>query len=163
MGVMTQPLVTGPAVPSQTQPPQPLRVRLAPPGVKPGRLDGAWWPRSRDLAAELPSLIHALDPRWGRVTHLSVNSALWPVVPRKVPATGHVVRVGWFSPELDRHGLLVLSYTVGRWDLLVIPPETGPAAADRLMTAAADPHGILTASALMAAEAALVHPTGVHS
>jgi hypothetical protein len=162
MGVMTQPLVTGPAVPSQQAPAsQPLRVRLAPAGVKPGRLDGAWWPRSRDLAAELPSLVDALNPRWGRITHVSVNSALWPVVPRKVPATGHVVRVGWFNPELDRHGLLLLSYTVGRWDLLVIPPETGPAAADRLMTAAADPHGILTASALMAAEAALVRPTGM--
>ncbi|WP_459180815.1 DUF5994 family protein [Streptomyces sp.] len=159
---MTQPLVTGPAVPSQQAPAsQPLRVRLAPVGVKPGRLDGAWWPRSRDLAAELPSLVDALDPRWGRITHVSVNSALWPVVPRKVPATGHVVRVGWFNPELDRHGLLLLSYTVGRWDLLVIPPEAGPAAADRLMTAAADPHGILTASALMAAEAALVRPTGM--
>jgi hypothetical protein len=67
-----------------------------------------------------------------------------------------VVHVGWFSSEQDPHDLLLLSYTSGRWDLLVIPPETAPSAAARLMTAAADPHGTLTAGALMAADEARV-------
>ncbi|MFI0712887.1 DUF5994 family protein [Streptomyces inhibens] len=127
----------------------PLRLMLAPAGTAPALLDGAWWPRSRDLTAELPALTAVLDPLWGRITHVTVNPTFWPVIPRKVPVDGHVVRVGWFKPEQDPHKLLLLSYTTGRWDLLVIPPETGPATAARLMAEAADPLGTLTASGLL--------------
>ncbi|MGW7641027.1 DUF5994 family protein [Streptomyces decoyicus] len=127
----------------------PLRLMLAPAGTPPPLLDGAWWPRSRDLTAELPALTAALDPLWGRITHVTVNPTFWPVIPRKVHVNGHVVGVGWFTAEQDPHKLLLLSYGVGRWDLLVIPPETTPAAAARLMAEAADPLGTLSASALM--------------
>ncbi len=127
----------------------PTRLMLAPVGTAPALLDGAWWPRSRDLTAELPALTAVLDPLWGRITHVTVNPTFWPTIPRKVPVDGHVVGVGWFRAEQDPHKLLLFSYNVGRWDLLVIPPETGPASAARLMTEAADPLGILTAGALM--------------
>lgn len=119
-----------------------------------GLLDGAWWPRSRDLPAELPALVEALDPLWGRITRVAVNTLHWPTVPHKVPVGGHVVKAGWFASELDPHKILLLSYTEGRWDLLVIPPGTGIAAAGRLMAAATDPHRTLSASALMAEEEA---------
>jgi hypothetical protein len=42
-----------------------------------------------------------------------------------------------------------LSYGVGRWDLLVIPPETSAVTAARLMTTATDPSWSLTASGLI--------------
>ncbi|QDO43558.1 hypothetical protein FNV62_40450 [Streptomyces sp. RLB3-17] len=139
---------TDPAVPA-------ARLSLKAPGTPRGLLDGAWWPRSRDLLRELPDLTDVLDPHWGRITRIAVNPAHWPVIPRKVPVHGHVVKVGWFTPELDPHKVLLLSYSVGRWDLLVIPPETRPAVAARLMAAASDPTGApLTASALMAVEEA---------
>ncbi|MEV5899203.1 DUF5994 family protein, partial [Streptomyces sp. NPDC052127] len=80
-----------------------LRLSLAPTGSAPALLDGAWWPRSRDLAAELPSLTDVLDPLWGRITRVTVNPTHWPVVPRKVPVGGHVVKVGWFLSEQDPH------------------------------------------------------------
>jgi hypothetical protein len=60
-----------------------------------------------------------------------------------------VVHVGWFEAEQDPHKLLLLSYTVGRWDLLVIPPETEPATAARLMATATDPSRSLTATGLI--------------
>ncbi|MFF3493274.1 DUF5994 family protein [Streptomyces sp. NPDC002795] len=127
-----------------------------------GLLDGAWWPRSRDLTAELPALAEILDPLWGRITRVAVNPMLWPVVPRKVAVGHRVMSVGWFNPELDPHKLLLLSYGTGRFDLLVIPPETGTAGADRLMAAACDPHGApLTATDLVAAETALLSGIGV--
>jgi hypothetical protein len=132
-----------------------LRLSLAPAGPVPALLDGAWWPRSRDLATELPLLTAVLDPLWGRITRVTVNPTHWPVVPRKVPVAGHVVKVGWFLPEQDAHELLLLSYHVGRWNLLVIPPETTPDSAARLMAAASDPLGTSTASRLMAEEARL--------
>ncbi|MER6162327.1 DUF5994 family protein [Streptomyces sp. NPDC001868] len=131
----------------------PPRLSLAPVGPAPALLDGAWWPRSRDLGAELLALTAVLDPLWGRITRVTVNPVHWPVVPRKVPVAGHVVKVGWFLPEQDPHELLLLSYRTGRWNLLVIPPETSAASAARLMAAASDPRGTSTPSRLMELEA----------
>ncbi|MFF6786424.1 DUF5994 family protein [Streptomyces sp. NPDC012510] len=131
------------------------RLSLAPVGPAPALLDGAWWPRSRDLGAELLSLTAVLDPLWGRITRVTVNPVHWPVVPRKVPVAGHVVKVGWFRSEQDPHELLLLSYHVGRWNLLVIPPQTPAVSAARLMAAASDPLGTSTASRLMEEEARL--------
>ncbi|MFD7933005.1 DUF5994 family protein [Streptomyces sp. NPDC059755] len=129
--------------------PSSLRLSLAPVGSAPALLDGAWWPRSRDLAAELPSLTAVLEPQWGRITRVTVNPTHWPVVPRKVTVAGHVVNVGWFLSEQDPHELLLLSYRLGRWNLLVVPPLTDPASAAWLMAAASDPRGTSTASRLM--------------
>ncbi|MGW3123807.1 DUF5994 family protein [Streptomyces sp. NPDC001107] len=126
-----------------------VRLSLAPVGPAPALLDGAWWPRSRDLVAELPSLTDVLDPLWGRITRVTVNPTHWPVVPRKVPVAGHVVKVGWFLAEQDPHELLLLSYRTGRWNLLVVPPQTTPVSAAWLMAAASDPLGTSTASRLM--------------
>ncbi|MFI1969766.1 DUF5994 family protein [Streptomyces cinnamoneus] len=131
------------------------RLTLKTDGTSRGLLDGAWWPRSRDLMSELPALTDVLDPLWGRITRIAVNPKHWPVVPRKIPVDGHIVKVGWFAPEIDPHKLLLLSYSTGRWDLLIIPPETGAESAARLMAAASDFDGPpLTASALIAADEA---------
>lgn len=132
--------------------PQQLRLCLKPADDPPGLLDGAWWPYSRDLSRELPALIDVLDPLWGRIMRIAVNPLHWPPLPRKVPVTGHVVKVGWFAAELDPHKVLLLSRHAGRWDLLVVPPQTDPATAHRLMSAATDPRIVGTASALVEAE-----------
>ncbi|GGZ84477.1 hypothetical protein GCM10010371_50310 [Streptomyces subrutilus] len=132
----------------------PARLSLTPKSSLAGQLDGAWWPRSRDLAAEIPPLAAALAEPWGRITRVTVNPAHWPSVPRTIAAGGHTLHVGWFT-EQHPDKLILLSYTVGRWDLLVVPPETEPGAAARLMVAAAIPGSVLTAGALMADEAAI--------
>jgi len=128
--------------------PPPPRLSLAPAGSAPALLDGAWWPRSLDLAAELPALVAVLDPLWGRITRVTVHPAQWPVVPRKVPVAGHVVNVGWFRAEQDPHEVMLLSYDVGRWNLLVVPSRTSPASAAWLMAAASDPQRAATGSEL---------------
>ncbi|NXY93871.1 hypothetical protein HYE82_05575 [Streptomyces sp. BR123] len=132
----------------------PARLSLTPKTTLAGQLDGAWWPRSRDLTVELPPLAAALDEVWGRITRVTVNPTRWPVIPHKVPVAGHTVQVGWFT-EQHPDKLILRSLTVGRWDLLVIPPETEPASAARLMTAASLPGSTLTAGTLMANEAAI--------
>ncbi|MET9409690.1 DUF5994 family protein [Streptomyces sp. NPDC002935] len=148
---MTATTLDKPAVEDRTatSSPPPPRLLLAPPGTAPALIDGAWWPRSRDLTAELPALTTVLDPLWGRITHVTVNPTFWPVIPRRVPVQGHVVKVGWFKAEQDPHSLLLLSFTAGRWDLLVIPPETDAVTAARLMITATDPARSLTASDLV--------------
>jgi len=151
---MTATVSYAPTLEDRPSPP-PLRMSLAPSGSAPALLDGAWWPRSRDLWAELPSLTAVLDPLWGRITRVTVNPAHWPTVPRKVPVDGHVVKVGSFPTQQDPHQMLLLSYRVGRWDLLVIPPQTSPVSAAWLMAAASDPLRTSTASQLMAEAARL--------
>lgn len=151
---MTATVSYTPTLEDRPSPPS-LRMSLAPSGSAPALLDGAWWPRSRDLWAELPSLTAVLDPLWGRITRVTVNPAHWPTVPRKVPVDGHVVKVGSFPTQQDPHQMLLLSYRVGRWDLLVIPPQTAPVSAAWLMAAASDPLRTSTASQLMAEAARL--------
>ncbi len=137
-------------IPTAPTPAPAVRISLKPAGESRGLLDGAWWPRSRDLASELPSLIAVLDEHWGRITHLTVNVRMWPFIPAKVLTGSHVLRLGWFDTEQEPADLCLLSYHTGRWDLLVIPPECDPARAARLMAAAADAHNIQSASALLA-------------
>ncbi|MCX5362074.1 DUF5994 family protein [Streptomyces sp. NBC_00124] len=121
----------------------------------PAELDGAWWPRSRDLTSELFALADMLDPLWGRITRIAVNPRNWPILPPRFYVNGHVVKVGWFTTELDPHAIVLLSFTAGRWNLLVVPPETDAPSATRLMAAAsADTGPPVTATALMTAERA---------
>lgn len=107
----------------------PARLSLTP---APGGLDGVWWPRSRALTRELPSLTAALGDLWGRITGVTVNPAYWPVLPHWVSGAGSTVQVGWSTEEQDPHRLTLFSAD-GRRDVLVIPPETGANAAAQLM------------------------------
>ncbi|MEU2334737.1 DUF5994 family protein [Streptomyces sp. NPDC013172] len=146
---MTATIPFTPAVGGQAPSSSPLRLTLAPVGAPPALIDGAWWPRSRSLTEQLPALVERLDPLWGRITRIAVSRTFWPVIPGEVPAHGHMVRVGWSPAGQDPHKLLLLSYTFGCWNLLVIPPETAPATAARLMATATDPSRSLTATGLM--------------
>ncbi|MEO3754976.1 DUF5994 family protein [Streptomyces sp. B6B3] len=128
------------------------RLSLAPVGSAPALLDGAWWPRSRELSHELSALADVLDPLWGRITRIAVNPRYWPIIPQRIFVNGRVVKVGWFTTELDPHKILLLSGTSGCWDLLVIPPEaTAPSAARLMAAASASTAPQSTATALMTA------------
>jgi hypothetical protein len=130
-----------------------LALKLVSPSPGQAELDGAWWPHSRDLNYELPLLADVLDPLWGRITRIAVNPRYWPIMPQRIFVNGHVVKVGWFTTDLDPHKILLLSGTSGPWDLLVIPPEVSDPSAARLMAAAsASTAPQSTATALMAAE-----------
>jgi hypothetical protein len=56
-------------------PPDGLRLRLQPDRSGRGPLDGGWWPRSADPAAELRGLILALDKRHDRVARVMLGTA----------------------------------------------------------------------------------------
>ncbi|MFB8241476.1 DUF5994 family protein [Kitasatospora purpeofusca] len=133
-----------------TTPDPTARLSLAPGGLRHSRLDGAWWPRSRNLLLELPALAADIDERWGRITRITVNPAQWPVIPRRIPVTGHIVHAGWFTTEQDEHTIAVFSYAPRRLNLLVVPPETDAVDAARLMAEAAGPANTSGASDLLA-------------
>jgi hypothetical protein len=120
---------TAPASPVPSAPPAlpAPRLRLAAALSRGTLLDGGWWPRSADPAAELPRLIAAIQDRHGQVTRLMLGPAGWDSQPRRLDAAGRVVKVGWFTGQPA--GLLT-AFCGGssRVDLLVVPPGTAQAA-----------------------------------
>ncbi|MBW0106573.1 DUF5994 family protein [Pseudonocardia sp. KRD291] len=97
-----------------------------------GHVDGAWWPHSRDLVAELPSLV--AEPDAGRVDRVSYSEADWDTTPRRTVVDGSVVKLGRYR-TLPPHTMNVLDG--GRWrTILVIPPETPARDAERALAAA---------------------------
>lgn len=122
-------------------PTQRPRLRLQPDPSARTLLDGGWWPRSADPAAELPGLIFALDERHGRVTRVMLGTADWDASrPRRLsigsPPDSRVVKIGWFDTMPG--GLLTAITARGdRTDLVTIPPRTSEQAASVAMQQAA--------------------------
>lgn len=129
-----------------------LRLRLKPQGsAASGYVDGAWWPRSRDLTAELAELAEALAVRLGTVERVAYALSAWNVAPRKADVVGFRVRLEGFTHQ-DRNVIHVTGSNRGRISILVVPPEmTEPAGDDAMMAAvlrdnADRPEEILTAA-----------------
>ncbi|MEV0588816.1 DUF5994 family protein [Nonomuraea sp. NPDC050310] len=100
-----------------------LRLSLGPVLDRRAVVDGAWWPYSCDATAELPTLIAAVDQRLGRTTlRIGVHRDTWQHLPRRLPARGRQVRIGWFRHADPR--VITLVFAVGEpVVLLIIPPD----------------------------------------
>ena len=127
------------------------RLSLKPESATTGFVDGAWWPASRDLAAELPSLLAALGDRAGPVERASYNIGAWDAVPRKVRVDGNVVRMGGFRSQ-SAATLKVLGER-RTLTLLVVPPETDEQAAHHILATASEADNTDGVDALMATAA----------
>ncbi|PWK91809.1 hypothetical protein C8D88_1011848 [Lentzea atacamensis] len=125
-----------PAVTANEQPRYPLRLRLRPKALTTGYVDGAWWPRSRDLAAELPALLAVLAVRLGETPRVSYNLTEWDTAPRQIAARGVRVRLSgfWSRPP---HTVDIVAGDRRHLTLLLVPPDTEPSAAHRAMMCAA--------------------------
>ncbi|MEG8278941.1 DUF5994 family protein [Streptomyces sp. AHA2] len=129
-------MTTSPPPPSH---PSSLRLRLAPRIGMPRPIDGAWWPRSYDLPAELPALLAGLPRAWGDITSVTVSGATWSRVPGRMLVADQTVRLHRALAASAPDTIVLLAPGQGRWDLLVVPPETAEEAAGPLMAAAVDP------------------------
>jgi hypothetical protein len=136
-------------------PPAAPRLLLQPDRPTYTLLDGGWWPRSADPAAELPGLVIALDELHGPVSKIMLGMADWDSSrPRRLrvdgPAGRRVVRLGWFATMPA--GLLTAIYAGGyRTDLLIVPPDTSEQAAQAAMEQAAQAGNRSRTPALLAA------------
>lgn len=72
------------------------RMSVKPDGPTTGDVDGAWWPGSRDLAIELPTLLAA---GLGWVERVTYNLSVWKPAPRRLAADGRVVRLEGFRSQ----------------------------------------------------------------
>lgn len=109
-------------------------LRLETTHERQGILDGAWWPRSRDVGTELPGLIAALTEHLGPVTRVGLDSAAWEDAPTRMIVEGRVVHLD-FAPVGD-DTVLVTRGDQDHFSLLVVPPHATPDAARAAMAAA---------------------------
>lgn len=131
----------------------PLRISLKP-SSSTRRLDGAWWPQSRDLQVECADLIDNFPSTAGRPARLLFSRPDWDAEPdrpstRRIQAQRGLVKVGSF-PEDDTHLMTVILSSRERLELLVIPSGTDAATARTLMEEATDERNILSAAELLA-------------
>ncbi|EKF25305.1 hypothetical protein C731_0679 [Mycolicibacterium hassiacum DSM 44199] len=113
------------------------RLRLKPKASRTGHVDGAWWPRSEDLSAELPDLLAVLSVRFGAIERVLYNLDEWARVPKRLTGGGRSVRLDGYHRQ-PANTLTVLGVGHDAMQLLVVPPHTDPDLAhDTMMTAAA--------------------------
>lgn len=109
-------------------------LRLETTESREGVLDGAWWPRSRDIGAELPALLSALIAHLGPVTRVGLDSVAWEGLPTRIVVDGQVVHIDSFPVGDDT--VLVTRGDRDIFSLLVVPPNAAPDAARAAMAQA---------------------------
>ncbi|WP_171117914.1 MULTISPECIES: DUF5994 family protein [unclassified Streptomyces] len=97
-------------------------------------LDGAWWPRSRDIATELPALIAALAEYLGPVTRVGLDAGAWEALPTRLVIDDRVVHIDSFPVGDDT--VLITRGEQDLFSLLVVPPHATPDAARAAMAEA---------------------------
>jgi len=145
------PSIAPPVTTADGPPRYPLRLRLRPKAPTAGYVDGAWWPRSRDLAAELPALLAVLAVRLGRVPRVSYNLTEWTTAPRRIATDGLQIRLDgfWSRPA---HTVDLIAEDRRRLTLLVVPTDAGEEAAHSTMMRAAGRDNADTVDDLLASE-----------
>jgi hypothetical protein len=124
------------------------RLRLKPKATRSGYVDGAWWPRSDDLAAELPDLLAVLSVRLGRIDRVMYNLNEWAKAPAKLATGGRRVRLDGYQRQ-PINTLEVLGLNRNRIGLLVVPPNADPDGAHATLMAAAAPSNDSTVDSLL--------------
>jgi hypothetical protein len=120
-------------------PDEAVRLRLDQQPSRTTVLDGAWWPRSADVVAELRTLMDELSGVRGQITHVLLNATGWDLPhPRRATTGQGTVRLGWFTSQPTGLVTIICDFGRDRFDLLVVPPGTSRTSADAAMTAAAD-------------------------
>ena len=110
------------------------RLSLKPDDAATGAVDGAWWPGSRDLVAELPAVTAEAATRLGPVERVVYNIDAWAAAPRKIRIADATVRMaGFHSLDADTVHLIGARR---RLVLLVVPPETDEQTALSVLEAA---------------------------
>ncbi len=105
--------------------PRAVRASLA---VELGRpIDGAWWPRSANIARELPAFVKFAGSQMGEVSGIAIN---WPNHQRPPDLNWN----GW--KDVPQH-LIVVHSAHARATVLVIPYETIQTLARMLLQLAA--------------------------
>jgi hypothetical protein len=109
-------------------------LRLETTHARQGVLDGAWWPHSREIGGELPSLVTALTEHLGPVTRVGLDSSAWEELPTRLVIDDRVVHIDPYPVGDDT--ILITRGERDYFSLLVIPSDMAPDAARAAMARA---------------------------
>jgi hypothetical protein len=129
------------------------RLRLKSKSPRSGYVDGAWWPHSDDLAAELPDLLSVLSVRLGPIGRVIYNVNEWATPPTKFVTGGRMVRIDGYRLQ-PPSTVEVLGLNSTKVVLLVVSPHADPAQAHAAMMTAAGPNNASTVEKLLVTSAA---------
>jgi hypothetical protein len=124
------------------------RLRLKRKAPISGFVDGAWWPHSDDLQAELPDLLSVLSVRLGAIARVMYNLKEWSNAPRRLTIGGSTIRLDGYSRQ-PANTLEVLDGLGNRIVLLVVPARTDPELAHSIVMAAAATDDATTVASLL--------------
>ena len=124
------------------------RLRLKPKAPQSGYVDGAWWPHSEDLTAELPDLLAVLSVRLGPIGRVIYNMNEWAKAPAKLATGGRTVRLDGYRLQ-PVNTVEVLGLNRDKIVLLVISPDADPEQAHAIMMTAAGPDNASTVEGLL--------------
>lgn len=132
----------------QHEPMHTPRLRLKPKESQSGYVDGAWWPHSEDLTAELPDLLSVLSVRLGPIGRVMYNVNEWPDAPMQFAAGGRTVRLDGYRLQ-PVSTVEILGLNRARIVLLVVSPHAEPGRAHAIMMTAAGPANTATVEKLL--------------
>lgn len=124
------------------------RLRLKPAHRSAGFVKGGWWPLTDQLYIELRLLLAALSSRSGTVERVTYDETSWASASLRMEFRGRSVILE--PSNTSPNTLTVSSKKFGTLVLLVVPPDTDPAAAHAAVMAAADPEDTSTPEELLA-------------
>ncbi|WP_282695438.1 DUF5994 family protein [Streptomyces sp. CC208A] len=130
-------------------------LRLETTRSRQGVLDGAWWPRSRNVELEVPPLVTVLTEHLGPITRVGLDASAWNDIPPRLLVDGRVVHLDSFPVADDT--VLITRGDHDHFALMVVPPDTTPEAARAAMARAVHADNVTRAAEILLAE--LPHPT----
>jgi Family of unknown function (DUF5994) len=124
------------------------RLRLKPKAPQSGYVDGAWWPHSEDLMAELPDLLSVLSVRLGPIGRVIYNISDWQRAPAKFATAARTVRLDGYRRQ-PVNTIEVIGLNRAKVVLLVVSPHADPSQAHSIMMTAAGPSNAATIDSLL--------------
>jgi Family of unknown function (DUF5994) len=124
------------------------RLKLKPKAPQSGYVDGAWWPHSADLTAELPDLLSVLSVRLGPIGRLIYNVNEWETPPAKFATGGRTVRLDGYRLQ-PVNTVEAVGFNHNKIVLLVVSPQADPDQAHAIMMTSAGPDNALTVDSLL--------------
>jgi Family of unknown function (DUF5994) len=124
------------------------RLKLKPKAPQSGYVDGAWWPHSEDLKAELPDLLSVLSVRLGPIGRVIYNVNEWAKPPAKFATGGRTVRLDGYRLQ-PVNTVEIVGLNRAKIVLLAVSPHADPDQAHAIMMAAAGPNNASTVESLL--------------
>jgi hypothetical protein len=104
-------------------------------------VDGGWWPRTLDLDTQLPEVLRVMYATGFDIRRVVYNLTAWNPPAHRIVVEGRLVKLGGFRTQSSASITLVDTSNWNaahqqRFEIVVVPPDADPAAAERCLALA---------------------------